>query len=76
MDAELSLPPIDAEAEIKSLRDPIRIFRNLMAEAALIDDATVSMLEREAALEVKVSVGVRGERFCHSRPRNPASECI
>ena len=59
-DAELS-PPVEGEADIKSLRDPIRIFRNLLAEAALIEDATVATLEREAALEVKTALASAGK---------------
>ena len=49
-------PSSDAAAEIKNMRDPLRIFRSLLTEASLMDDDAAASLEREVAAEVKTAL--------------------
>jgi TPP-dependent pyruvate/acetoin dehydrogenase alpha subunit len=46
----------DPLADIKSLRDPIRIFRNLLNEASLMNDDDAAAFERDVAAEVKTAL--------------------
>lgn len=55
--AQTAASAADATPDIKSLRDPIRIFRNLLSEASLMNDDRAAALEREVAAEVKTALG-------------------
>ena len=54
--ANPSATPGDAAAEIKNMRDPVRIFRTLLTEASLMDDTAAASLERDVAAEVKTAL--------------------